>query len=176
MPVVYLNRYCDDIEELYSEFESWIPVIADSWNYDLEITGYTWIVTLLLWVSLSGCLVYDIEIQICMNCGVWYWIVQVVAQSSQSVLPFRIRFKVFVGTTFWLRTCWVCWKSIYKITEKCFQLHINCKCVMLFTIHHEKRLKINVSMTQEEKYLHALWQIRCIKPIYFWNFIEKMII
>lgn len=70
--------------------------------------------------------------------------------------------------------------SLLKINiqnnRKCFQLHINCKCVMLFTIHHEKRLKINLSMTQEEKYLHALWQIRCIKPIYFWNFIEKMII
>lgn len=49
-PVVCLYRCCNEIENLYTDFESCISVIADSRNYDYEINGYIWIVTLLLWV------------------------------------------------------------------------------------------------------------------------------
>lgn len=53
-PVVCLYRCCNEIENLYTDFESCISVIADSRNYDYEINGYIWIVTLLLWVFFSS--------------------------------------------------------------------------------------------------------------------------
>lgn len=123
-PVVCLYRCCNEIENLYTDFESCISVIADSRNYDYEINGYIWIVTLLLWFFFRHDFQFTLLLaksHICMSTGVCYWIVQVVVHYPQSVLP--VWFNGCLGTTFRLRTCWTwwfCWISRYKKkTEKC---------------------------------------------------------
>lgn len=76
-PVVCLYRCCNEIENLYTDFESCISVIADSRNYDYEINGYIWIVTLLLWVFF----VMIFNLRYCWRRAIYVWALVSVIES-----------------------------------------------------------------------------------------------
>lgn len=76
-PVVCLYSCCNEIENLYTDFESCISVIADSQNYDYEINGYIWIATLLIWVFF----VMIFNLRYCWRRAIYVWALVSVIES-----------------------------------------------------------------------------------------------